>query len=112
MSEFRKRSEPTPLADVLAGILKRRLAPDPRLSRIWQAWEPLAGPEIAAHARPASIKKGILFVTVDSAPMAQELSFRKQDLKSSLNRALGADLVADIRFKVGSLPTGRMKDEG
>ncbi|MBU2490034.1 MAG: DUF721 domain-containing protein [Proteobacteria bacterium] len=104
MAGFRKNSEPTPLADVLAGLLKKRLAPDARLSRIWEAWESLAGPEMASHARPASIKKGILFVTVDSAPMAQELSYRKRELKKSLNQALGADLVVDVRFKVGVLP--------
>ncbi|MBW1989323.1 MAG: DUF721 domain-containing protein [Deltaproteobacteria bacterium] len=106
MAGFSKHREPTPLADILDRVLKKNLAPDERLSRVREAWRAAAGP-FAEHSAPTAIKDCVLFVTVSSASLVQELSFQKEELIEELNQALGARLVYGIRFKTGLLPAGK-----
>ncbi len=48
---------------------------------------------IAAHAHPERMKRGVLFVAVDSAEWMQELQFLKHELRERLNARLGRPAV-------------------
>jgi len=63
---------------------------------IWAEWTAVVGTTIAAHARPAQLRRGVLVVTVDGADWMQELQYAKRELCERLNARLGATVVRDI----------------
>ena len=85
---------PTRLGDVLRAALGR-LPEAERLAdhAVWAHWDAVVGPTIAAHARPERMKRGVLFVAVDSAEWMQELQFLKHELRERLNARLGRPAV-------------------
>jgi len=65
---------------------------------IWAEWSAIVGPTIAAHARPAQLRRGILVVAVDGPEWMHELRYLKDDLCEKLNARLGATAVRDLYF--------------
>ncbi len=63
---------------------------------VWAHWDAVVGPTIAAHARPERMKRGVLFVAVDSAEWMQELQFLKHELRERLNARLGRPAVRTL----------------
>jgi predicted nucleic acid-binding Zn ribbon protein len=94
------RSAPRLLSVALEG-LTRTLAPATTLARVQEIWEPTAGPAIAQAARPTAERDGILTVTCSAAVWAQELDLMAGDLTQSLNAALGADTIRELRCRTG-----------
>ena len=70
--------------------------------RIWKLWDGVVGKKIAEHARPFSIKKGILLVKVTDSIWLQELEFKTEGIKEKLNSKLQRKAVKKIRFRVGT----------
>ena len=69
-----------------------------------KAWEESAGPEFAAHTRPAGLRRGVLEVVVDNAVLLQELThFHKRRLLEQLRRRLPDTPLTDLRFRAGVL---------
>ena len=102
-----KKNKHAPDAIPLGDILKVVLKPDRsegsfELTRIWQLWDRAVGPVIAENARPAGFKGRILLVYANSSPWLQQLQFLKEDIIQKLNDDAGEQLVADIKFKVGT----------
>ena len=94
------RRAPRSLSVALEG-LTRTLAPATTLARVQEIWEPTAGPAIAQAARPTAERDGILTVTCTAAVWAQELDLMAGDLTRSLNAALGADTIRELRCRTG-----------
>jgi len=69
--------------------------------RIWKLWDGVVGKKVAEHARPFSIKKGILLVKVTDSIWLQELEFKTEGIKEKLNSQLQRKAVKKIRFRVG-----------
>jgi predicted nucleic acid-binding Zn ribbon protein len=65
--------------------------------RLLGCWAEIVGVAIAAHTRPLSIQRDILYVAVSSAAWAQNLTFERQRLLVKINTVLPAPLL-DIRF--------------
>ncbi len=61
-------------------------------------WESVVGEHIGRAAEAVRIIKGILVVKVKSSTWRNELNLRKREIIDSLNKALGEDIVKDIRF--------------
>lgn len=62
-------------------------------------WSDVVGERIAAVARPERFDKGILFVSVSTAPWRAELTLRRQEIIDKINAAAGGTVVRDIRFR-------------
>ena len=60
---------------------------------IWAEWTAVVGPTIAAHAKPARLRRGVLVVSVDGPEWMQELQFLKHELRERLNARLGRPAV-------------------
>jgi hypothetical protein len=89
------------LADTFQGTpLARRLTE----AGIWEAWDKVVGAQIAAQARPSTIRDGVLTVLVASAPWMQQLNFLKVEIRERLNNHLGTELIRDIYLKAGKPP--------
>jgi len=95
---------PSRVADTLGNVLKR-IDPDQQMRAyaLWTFWDDEVGDSIARRAQPARLRNGILFVTVATHSWMQELQYLKEDIRSRLNARLGASLVRDIFFVVGTV---------
>ena len=60
------------------------------------AWPQVVGTFIASHTIDVSIRKGMLFVRVDSDALRSELAYSKSLLMKNLNERVGKDVVKEI----------------
>lgn len=84
---------------VLAGLgLDRRQAE----AEIMKVWNHQLDPSITAHAIPTGLRKGTLFVSVDSNVWLDEIvRYRRREILERLQNSFGRDLVARISFRCG-----------
>jgi predicted nucleic acid-binding Zn ribbon protein len=92
-----------PLSDVVPGVLKglgldRRRA-EAEIARVWNH---LLDPTITAHAQPTGLRRGTLFVSVDSNVWLSEIvRYRYREILERLQHSFGPDTIAKISFRVG-----------
>ena len=60
------------------------------------AWKELVGNVIAKHTRSIYVKKGRLFLYLDSAPLKQELSYQKSTITKKINDLLGKEVIQEV----------------
>jgi predicted nucleic acid-binding Zn ribbon protein len=69
---------------------------------IVKVWNNLLDPNIVAHAQPVGLRKGTLFVNVDSSVwLAEIVRYRRKEILDRLQHSFGRDTVARISFRVG-----------
>jgi len=90
-----------------AAVLPRVLA-DLRMDRrqaeaeIVQVWSHQMDPNIVAHAQPAGIRRGTLFVNVDSSVWLDEIvRYRRREILERLQNSFGRELIRRISFRLG-----------
>lgn len=93
------RRSPRTLAQALQE-LTGELAPATTLARVHEVWERAAGPAVAAAARPATERDGVLTLACTAAVWAQELDLMAGELIARLNEALGAQRIRELRCRV------------
>ncbi len=87
------------LPRVLAGLrMERRQAE----AEILQVWSHQMDPNLVAHARPAGIRKGTLFVDVDSSVWLDEIvRYRRREILERLQNSFGREMIRKISFRLG-----------
>jgi hypothetical protein len=101
----------THIKKVIDGIFKSSALPiNLDDIRIWEIWDDVVGKRIAGHARPSWIKKGVLMVKVTDSVWLQDLEFKAETIKESLNRELQSEAIKKIRFRVGRPQDSRQKN--
>lgn len=70
------------------------------LHGLFEHWDDLVGPGIAAHAKPVSLRAGKLLVEVDTNAWATQLRFMTTDLVERCCAELGAGAVKQIELRV------------
>lgn len=71
-------------------------------AEVVKVWNDLLDPNIVAHAQPANLHKGTLFVTVDSSVwLAEIVRYRRKEILDRLQHSFGKELIARISFRVG-----------
>src|SRR5437667_2284823 len=92
-----------PAVAVMPGVLSslrfdRRQAE----AEVVKVWNHLLDPNITAHAQPSGIRKGTLFVIVDSSVWLSEIvRYRRKEILNRLQHSFGRDFIARISFRVG-----------
>jgi len=91
-----------------AGAVLPRVLSELRIDRrqaeaeVVKVWNNLLAPDIVAHAQPTGLRKGTLFVTVDSSVWLSEIvRYRRKEILDRLQHSFGHDLIARISFRVG-----------
>lgn len=79
----------------------KRSMPDSEMTRIFGLWHSAMDENIAANTRPTAFKGSLLMVNVVSSPWMQQLQYLKKEMIRNINRALGKELIKDIKFKIG-----------
>jgi hypothetical protein len=69
---------------------------------IVKVWNTLLDPAIVAHAQPANLHKGTLFVNVDSnAWLSEIVRYRRKEILNRLQLAFGEKYIQKISFRMG-----------
>lgn len=91
------------MEDVLPDVLKTlRLDQRHAEAQIVRVWNSILDPNIAAHAKPDRLRRGTLFVLVDSNVWLDEIvRYRRKEILDRLQHSFGRELVARISFRLG-----------
>jgi len=104
-SATEKTRQPTarPAGEVMPGVLAGlRIDSRQAETEILKVWNHLLDSNIVAHARPTGIRKGTLFVTVDSSVWLDEIvRYRRREILEQLQNSFGRDLITRISFRTG-----------
>jgi hypothetical protein len=69
---------------------------------ILKVWNTLLDPNIVAHAQPANLRNGTLFVRVDSSAWLSEIvRYRRKEILDRLQHSFGKTQIQKISFRVG-----------
>jgi predicted nucleic acid-binding Zn ribbon protein len=97
----RPERDPTPLSDALAEVGSELGLPEPgALAALAARWEEVVGPAVAAHARVAALREGVLTVVVDGAPWATQLRYSEGDVVRVASETVGQGVVRALRVRV------------
>jgi len=92
-----KKHNDQKLDEVLKDMVSSyKLKPKLHQTKIRQLWADLLGPSISKHTRHLSIRGKVLYITIDSAPLKQELHFGKEKICNLLNEELGEEYLKDV----------------
>lgn len=92
-----------PINQTLAGVLKN-LKLDQRRSdaEVLKVWNHSMAPDVVAHAQPAGLAKGTLFINVDNSVWLGEIvRYRRREILQRLQHSFGQDLIVRISFRIG-----------
>jgi hypothetical protein len=107
----RKRKEPVAVGDQVQDVMDRILPERGRLRKILALWREMLGDEVFLNARPTSIRKNELFVTISDPIWQSELRYFTVELLEKINRIMPEkDRIKGIRFRVGYME-GVMPDK-
>jgi predicted nucleic acid-binding Zn ribbon protein len=71
-------------------------------AEVVKVWNGLLDPDIVAHAQPAGLRNGTLFVSVDSSVWLSEIvRYRRKDILDRLHHSFGREFIKKISFRVG-----------
>ena len=65
-------------------------------SAIKEKWAPVMGNMIAKHTTGISLRKGKLYLNIDSAALKHELTYSKEKVKEIFNKELGENVITDV----------------
>ena len=71
-------------------------------AEVVKVWNSLIDPAVTAHAQPANLHKGTLFVNVDSSVWLSEIvRYRYKEILGRLQSSFGKSIVQKISFRIG-----------
>ncbi len=105
---MKRNSFPSPVGEVLKGVFNK-LSIDKKLKEVkaLKLWEEVTGEKIGRHTVPLFIRKGNLFVRVDSSGWLSQLTYLKPEIISHLNERLGKASIKNIYFRLGEVKKKR-----
>ncbi len=95
MSE-RPNNEMTLKEALKAMIEQYRLKGRLTQNRVKALWARLMGPSIAGYTKEIRLHRKKLYLTIESAPLRQELSYGREKIRKMLNAELGEELIEEV----------------
>ncbi len=98
------RATPARLPGAVLPDLMKELRLDARQAEaeVVKVWNALIDPVVTAHAQPANLHKGTLFVNVDSSVWLTEIvRYRRKEILDRLQHSFGKSVVQKISFRIG-----------
>lgn len=65
-------------------------------TRVKMHWEKTMGKTIATYTSDIQLRKNVLYLTILSAPLKQELSFAREKIRALLNEEMGEEVVKEV----------------
>src|SRR5438045_8253638 len=96
-SVMARRSNLIKLGDAIGEMLKQERL-DVRLSQysVKKNWKEIAGELIAKNTSEVRFKDKIIYLSISSAALRHELTYRREELKENINRFCGYALVDQV----------------
>ncbi|MEM9823237.1 MAG: DUF721 domain-containing protein [Bacteroidota bacterium] len=92
-----KRHNDQKLNEVLREMTNsKKLKPKLHLTKIKTIWKETMGPSINKYTTQISLRRNKLYLTIESGPLKQELSYGKEKLKKMMNEALGEEYIEEV----------------
>jgi predicted nucleic acid-binding Zn ribbon protein len=96
--EKRTAGDPIRFGAAIDAFLKTRgWEHDARAHAVLARWPQIAGPEVADHCSPTSLRDGELTLTAESTAWATQLALLAGKIKDRVNADLGATVVKSVR---------------
>jgi predicted nucleic acid-binding Zn ribbon protein len=93
--------DPRPIRASLDRVARSLGGPDAgSLSSLFGRWADVVGPQLAAHARPLSLTRGVLVVGVSDPAWATQLTYLESDLLARFREAFGDGVVERVEVRV------------
>ena len=71
-------------------------------AEVVKVWNQLLDPDVVAHAQPTGLRKGTLFVVVDSSVWLSEIvRYRRKEILDRLQHSFGRNVITRISFRIG-----------
>jgi len=88
------------LRDVIRQVLKEQHLDRPLYEkRLIDAWPLVLGKNIMNYTTSLNIKNKVLFVQLSSSVLRHDLFMSREEIKNSLNKQVGVDVITEIIFK-------------
>jgi hypothetical protein len=89
--------------DLLPGMMAGLRIEDRRAeAEVVKVWNSLIDPDIVAHAQPTGVRKGTLFVIVDTSVWLSEIvRYRRKEILDRLQHSFGREMIQRISFRIG-----------
>ena len=95
-----KRNNAEQIGVLIRNFLRQESLESPlKESRLINAWPEVLGPVIASYTRDLFIKNQVLYVSLTSAALRQELMMGRELLVRNLNQHVGAQVITNIIFR-------------
>jgi predicted nucleic acid-binding Zn ribbon protein len=92
-----KKTDSEPVGGVILRYLREMGLETPlNEHRLIQAWDAVLGPAVSRYTKELRIYNQVLFVTVSSAALRNELMMRRSELVAQLNARAGAQVITQI----------------
>jgi predicted nucleic acid-binding Zn ribbon protein len=101
---MKRDSFPSSVGEVLQKVFNK-LSIDKKLKEMnaLKLWEEVTGERISRHSLPLFVRKGNLFVRVDSSGWLTQLTYLKREILSELNERLRGESIKNIYFRLGEV---------
>jgi predicted nucleic acid-binding Zn ribbon protein len=88
------------LSDVIHQVLKEQHLDKPlNEKRLIDAWPLILGASIMKYTSEIYIKNRVLYVNLSSSVLRHDLFMSREEIKNSLNKQVGNDVIVDIIFR-------------
>ena len=100
-----RKKEVRHVRGVLDGLIQKwEPKPEQKGNAVLNAWRGAVEESVKGHARPVSMKKGVIMVIVENTTWLYRLTLEKRIILEKFNDIYeGRQKPHDIRFRVGSL---------
>jgi hypothetical protein len=93
---MRKTNEVTLGAAIQSMLTELNLRHGVYEAKIESMWEAVMGRSVSRHTTAIQLKADRLYVTVDSAPLRNELFYSRLKIRDVINHELGTDVIKDV----------------
>lgn len=88
------------LSEVILQVLKEQHLDKPlNEKRLLDAWPLILGSNIMNYTSGLSIRNRVLYVNLSSSVLRHDLFLSREEIKKSLNKQVGAEVIVDIVFR-------------
>lgn len=92
-----RKSNDQPLKEILKYFVNSpKIKPKLHQAKIVSSWADLMGDSISNYTRDIKLRKNTLFITINSAPLRQELSYAKEKIRKMLNEELKEEYIHEV----------------
>lgn len=92
-----KKKNDLSLQEAMQDMLRElRLKPGLDETKLKMIWEKVMGKTISTYTSSIIVRKNVLYLTILSAPLKQELLYGREKIKALLNEEMGEEYIKEV----------------